>query len=135
MAQQIEKQMTLEELASRSEAARLRLTESHARLKHKLDLPSRARESVMERPAKWLGGSLAVGFMGSFLFRKKKPAPTRVKELKRQRGFLLGLLSLAVAMGKPLAKVYATKLVRDYLTGRIVAGARARFANAGKLRY
>lgn len=127
--------MTLEELVHRSEAARLRLTESHANLKHKLDLPSRARESVMEQPAKWLGGSLAAGFMGSFLFRKRKPAPARVKELKRQRGFLLGLLSLALAMGKPLAKVYATKLVKDYLTGRIAAGARARFANPGKPPY
>ena len=95
MAQQTEKQMTLQELTQRSEAARLRLTESHARLKHKLDLPARAKESVMEKPMKWLGGSLATGFMGSFLFRRKK-TPEKVKELKRQRGFLLGALSHVV---------------------------------------
>ena len=134
MAQQTEKQMTLQELTQRSEAARLRLTESHARLKHKLDLPARAKESVMEKPMKWLGGSLATGFMGSFLFRRKK-TPEKVKELKRQRGFLLGALSLALAMGKPLAKVYATKLLKDYLAGRIASGQWGRFANVGKPPY
>lgn len=127
--------MTLEELVRRSEAARLRLTESHASLRHKLDFPARARESLMEKPTKWLGGSLAAGFMGSLLFRKKKKAPERVRELKRQRGFLLGLLSLAFAMGKPLAKVYATKLLKDYLAGRIAAGSRGRFANVGQPPY
>ena len=126
--------MTLEELVRSSEAARLQLTVSHAHLKHTLDLPARAKESLMKKPGQWLGGSLVAGFMGSFLFRKKK-APAKVKKLKQQRGFLLGLLSLAFEMGKPLAEVYATKLLKDYLAARFVPGSRAWFTNAEKPPY
>jgi len=126
--------MKLEELVRSSQAARLRLTESHEHLRHRLDFPARAKESLLKNPGKWLGGILVAGFIGSYLF-KSKNTPVKVRELKRQRGFLLGLLSLALAMGRPLAKVYATKLLRNYLATRFASGSRARFANLEKPPY
>lgn len=116
---------TLAEMIRVSEASRQLLTESHTHMRRALDIPARIRESLSEAPGKWLGASLAAGLAASFLFRRKKP-PEKVKELKRQRGFLLGMLSLAFAMGKPLAKVYATRLLRDYLASRIANGSQAR---------
>ncbi len=126
--------MTLEELVRASEASRLRLTESHAHMRRALDVPDRLRHSLMEKPGKWMGASLAAGFVGSFLFRKKK-APAKVSELKRQRGFLLGSLSLAFAFGKPLAKAYAAKMLKDYLAARMVSGQQVRFPRNEKPPY
>lgn len=126
--------MTLEELVRRSEASRILLTESHARMKHALDFPSRARESLRDAPGKWLGGSLAVGFLTSFLFKRRK-SPAKVEKPKHRHGFLIGLLTLAFTMGKPFAKAYALKMLKDYLSARLVSGARERVARGGNQPY
>lgn len=125
MAHPTEITKALAQMVRVSEASRLVLTDSHAHMRRALDVPARIKESLLEAPGKWLGGSLVAGLAASFLFRRKKP-PEKVKELKRQRGFLLGLLSLAFAMGKPIAKVYATRMLRDYLASRIASGSQGR---------
>ncbi|QTN33459.1 hypothetical protein HZ994_14410 [Akkermansiaceae bacterium] len=119
--------MTLEQLVRTSEASRTRIAESHAHMRHALDFPARIKGSLMEKPGKWLGASLAAGFVGSFLFRKKK-SPPKARELKRRRGFLLGTLSLAFTLGKPLAKAYAAKAAKDYLAARLASGIPQRHA-------
>ena len=126
--------MTLDELVRSSEASRTRLTQSHAHMRRALDFPARIGGSLREAPGKWLGGSLAAGFVASFLFKRKK-APAKVEKLKRQRGFLLTMLSLGITMGKPLAKAYAAKMLKDYLAARLVTGSQAKFARGGKPPY
>lgn len=117
MAKPTEIDMTLAELVRVSEASRAQLAESQARLMKALDFPNRIKESLVTQPGKWLGASLLAGLATSFLFRRKK-APAKVTELKRQRGFLPGLLSLAFTVGKPLAKAYAAKMIKDRLSSR-----------------
>jgi hypothetical protein len=117
MAKPTEINMTLAELVRVSEASRVQLAESQARLRNAFDIPNRIKESLVTQPGKWLGVSLLTGFAISFIFRRKK-APAKVTELKRQRGFLLGLLSLAFTVGKPLAKAYAAKMLKDRLSAR-----------------
>lgn len=100
------------------------LTGAHERLSHALDLPSRIRSSITSAPAKWLGGSLLAGLATSLLFRPgKKKASTQVATVKKQRGFLLGLLALMFTLSKPALKIYATKLLKDYLARRYITGA------------
>ncbi len=123
MAQPTQKPIEITELIRRSEAARAQLGASHAALKRKLDVPARIRDSVVAEPTKWVGGSLAVGFMAKFLFRKKKPDSTkRIKKVKKQRNFFLGLLALGMTVAKPVARIYATKLIKDYFRNRLEAG-------------
>lgn len=125
MAQPTEIDKALAEMIRVSEASRHVLTESHDQLRRALDVPARIKESITGAPGKWLGGSLVAGLAASLLFRRKK-APEKVKELKRQRGFLLGLLSVAFTMGKPLAKAYATRMLGDYAASRIANGSQGR---------
>jgi hypothetical protein len=100
------------------------LTGAHTRLRHSLDLPSRIKAAITGAPAKWLGGALIAGFGASFLFRqdKKKPA-AKAAAVKKERGFLLGLLTLVFTLSKPAVKIYATKLLKDYLSRRLTTGA------------
>lgn len=114
--------MTLAELVRASEASRLRLTETHARVSHALDFPSRLKGSLLEKPAKWLGGSLAAGIAAGFLFKK-----TRRAEPRKHRGPVSSLFTLAFTMGKPFAKAYVLKLLKDYVQARLTEGTRERF--------
>ena len=111
----------LAELIRVGDVSRQRLAESHAHMQGFLDIPARIKSSFTEMPGRWLGGSLVAGLAASLLFRKGK-APEKVKTLKRQKGLLLGILSLAFTIGKPLAKVYATKILKEYLTSRFSSG-------------
>jgi hypothetical protein len=127
MAYQSEKSKQLAELVKQGEASRLILTGAHARLRHTLETPSRIKSSITGAPAKWLGGSLVVGFATSLLFRSgKKKAPAQVIRVKKERGFVLGLLTLAFTLVKPAAKIYATKLLKDYLSRRFNDGSATR---------
>jgi len=91
---------------------------------HALDLPSRLKASMSGSPAKWLGGSLAAGLVASLLFRsRKKNPPSRLATVKKERG---SLLSLAFSLSKPVLKIYATKLLKDYLARRLMAGEQGR---------
>jgi len=129
MAQTTEKSKRLAELVKRGEASRLRLTDAHARLRNTLDMPSRIKSSITGAPAKWLGGSLVAGFAASLLFRPgKKKVSARAVSAKKERGFVLGLLALAFTLSKPVVKIYATKLLKDYLSRRFLEGSQGRAA-------
>ena len=123
----------LAELIRRSEAARLSLSRSGARFKHKLSFAGRATDVVKSDPTKAIGGSIVAGFLlKKLLTRKKKSSPkaskleTKVLHLKKERGLLLSLLALIGMAARPAAKMYATKLIKDYLQRRLHSGLAAR---------
>lgn len=127
MAHPTEKSKKLAELVKRGEDSRLALSGAHARLSHALDMPSRIKSSITGAPAKWLGGSLLAGFAASLFLRpgkRKALAPAPIA--KKERGFLPGLLILAFTLSKPVVKIYATKLLKDYLSSRLAEGSRSR---------
>ncbi|MEP2775728.1 MAG: hypothetical protein ABJQ29_04620 [Luteolibacter sp.] len=133
MAKQIQAKPDLGELIRRSEAARASLSQSGAELKQKFNLAGRAKDAVKKDPAKAIGGSLVAGFvLKKLLFRKKKPSlrkahqAEKITHLKKERGFLLGLLALLATLAKPAVKMYATKLLKDYLQRRFLVGSQGR---------
>jgi hypothetical protein len=67
---------------------------------------------------KWLGGSLGVGFVGSLLFKSKGREP-KYEPIKKHRGWFIGLLLMMFSLAKPALKVYATKLLKDYLQNQL----------------
>ena len=131
----------LAELIRRSEAARESLSRSGARFKHKLSFAGKATSAVTSEPTKAIGGSILAGIiLKMLLFRKKKSSPkksgleNKVSHLKKERGLLLSLIALIGMAAKPAAKMYATKLIRDYLRNRFSSGYAAR-RNVTPLRH
>lgn len=127
MAYPTEKSKQLAELVRQGQASRLMLSGAHERLRHRLDLPSRLKTAITGAPSKWIGGSLVAGIAASLLFRPgKKKAPAKAVAIRKERGLLLGLLTLLFTLSKPAVKIYATKLLKDYLTRRFLTGAESR---------
>ncbi len=126
MAKSTQQKAELERLIRISEASRLRLSDAHSAFKNRLNAPARLAGSLKAEPSKWIGGSLVAGFLASRLFGSKKKPSGRVKEVKKQRNFLFGTLALAAAVAKPVARIYATNLVKDYLGKRFHSGIAAR---------
>lgn len=108
----------IERLIRLAEAARSSLTHEAVLLKQRLDLPARIRGSLKQHPAGWLLGSLASGLAASLLFRSK-PRPVE----KKHRGLPLTLLGLTLTAVRPMAKVWLTNQVKNYLTGQSRASA------------
>jgi hypothetical protein len=120
MAKPTQQSLELAELIRRSEAARIQIGHAHLQFKKKLDVPLRIRDSLKSSPLKWLGGSLGLGLLGSFLFRPKR-TEIRYEPEKKHRGWFVGLLMMLFALAKPTLKIYATKLIKDYLQNQLSA--------------
>lgn len=121
MAKPTHKQVELAELVRRSEAARFSIAEAHQDLMHKLDMPSRIKESMRAQPAKWIGGSIIAGYLGSFFFRSRRPKVREEARIsKKPRKPLPMLLSTIAILSKPAVKMYATKLLKDYIENQLV---------------
>ena len=103
----------LERLIRLSAASRSCLTSEAITLRQRLDFPTRIRTSLKSHPTAWLFGSIASGFVGSLMFRRKSAAP----EAKR-RGAVVTLLGLALTAARPFAKVWLADQVKSYLIGR-----------------
>lgn len=133
MAKQNKAKPDLGELIRRSDAARASLSHTGANLKEKLNFAGKAKDALRKEPAKAIGGSLVAGYvLKKILFRKKKPSPKALKEsgkisfLKKDRGFLISILALLGTAAKPAIKMYATKLLKDYLKRRLSSGSESR---------
>lgn len=118
----------LQALIERSDAARQVLVAKRVELSQKLDVVSRAKSNLTSNPAKLVGGSLVAGFvLKKVFFRKPKSRDSRknekIRHLKKERGLLVGLFALLAALAKPAAKMYAGKLLKNYLMNRFDAGA------------
>ena len=129
MAHQHKNKVDIQKLIERSEKARDTITEARLELKNKFDIAGRVRETLTSDPAKLVGGSVVGGyFLKKLFFRKKRREhPSyynnqEVSHLKKERGFLLGAIAMIVALAKPVAKMYATKLLKDYLQRRLRGG-------------
>jgi hypothetical protein len=122
MAKPTQKSSEIAELIRCADAARFQIGQAHHRLKQKLDIPLRIRDSLKSSPLKWLTGSLATGFVGSFLFRSRKP---RKDEAKKSRGWIMSSLSMAFNLAKPALKIYGAKILQDYLQHQLARRAAA----------
>ena len=118
MAKSTQKSLELAELILRSDVARFQIGQAHHKLKQKLDIPLRIRDSLKSSPLKWLGGSLGVGFMGSFLFKSKRRQPKYSIE-KKHGGWFTRLLLISFSLAKPALEIYATKFLKDYLQNQL----------------
>ena len=103
----------LERLIRLAAASRSCLTSEVIALRQRLDFPTRIRGSLKSHPTAWLFGSLASGFAGSLMFRRKSAAPET-----KPRGSVVTLLGLALTAARPFAKVWLADQVKSYLIGR-----------------
>jgi hypothetical protein len=118
MDRKLSKDQEIERLIRLGDAARSCLEDEVILLKQRLDVPARIRGSLKDHPAGWLLGSLASGLAASLLLRLK-PRPAE----KKHRGLPLTLLGLTFAAVRPMAKVWLTGQVKNYLTGQSRASA------------
>lgn len=127
MAAKIKKLREIERLKEEAKAARVGITASKDRLTNQFAVVERMKDALTSKPAIVVAGSLVGGFLlkrilpsGARRVRKKSSAQKvdRIQSLKKERGFLVGLIGLLIALAKPAAKLYATKLVKDYFAGR-----------------
>lgn len=123
MAKPTEKSKQIAEFIKQGENSRLVLSDANCRLIQSLDVPSRIRSSLTGAPSKWLGGSLIAGLAASLLFRRqKKTAPERIFTTKKEHGIFHEILALVFTLSKPAIKIYATKLLEEYLSRRMREG-------------
>lgn len=130
----------IQKLIERSEAARGILAEARVELRHKFDFGSRIKEALTSQPAKLIGGSVLAAILLKKIFSKKstrsEPGKSRrISHLKKERGVLLGVLTMLVALAKPAVKMYASKLLKDYLGRRFDGGSGRRPVQGSIPRY
>lgn len=142
MAHKHQEKVNIQKLIERSEKARETITEARLELKNKFDVAGRVREAVTSDPVKLVGGSLVGGYLLKKIFFRGKRHPKRapkhreeVNHLKKERGVLIGILGMFLALAKPAAKMYATKLIRDYFKKRLASGTAGRPAAANIPKY
>jgi hypothetical protein len=120
MAKTTQKSLELAELIRCSDVARFQISQAHLQLKQKLDIPLRIRNSLKASPLKWLGGSVAAGFVGSLLFRSKRKQPKLESgSEKKSRGWFFALLMMLFTLVKPTLKIFASKILKDYLQNQM----------------
>lgn len=88
-------QERIRELIDQASQARAQLARESQRLRRKLDIPARIRESLKEHPVRWLCGSLSSGIAASFLMRRR----TRTIHKAPHNKLWVGLI---IAAAKPL---------------------------------
>lgn len=113
MDRKLSKSEQIEELIRQGESCRSQLRDGAISLQQRLDIPARVRSSLKGNPTGWIFGSMATGLAASWIFRRK-PAASGVKH----RGLPFTLLSLAFTAVRPLAKVWLTGQLKNYLTAR-----------------
>ncbi len=113
MDRKLPKSQEIDRLIRLAESARSTMESEAISLKHRLDVPSRIRDSLRTHPTGWLFGSVASGLAASLLFRRK---PARAE--KPTRGMALTLLGLLLTVVRPMAKVWLTGQLKNFLAAR-----------------
>lgn len=111
MDRELPKDQQIEQLIRQGRNARLFLGNEAAALRQKLDVPARLRSSLKSHPTGWLFGSAASGLAASLLLRRK-PAPSS----KQDRGMPFKILGLILTLVRPMAKLWLSGQVKNYLT-------------------
>lgn len=94
-------------LSARLAASRASLGSDLARIRHRLDVPARVKDSILSKPLVWFGGSLGVGLLASMLLRRPRP---QVRESKASRSSLWKLaLGGAFTLARPALQTWAMK--------------------------
>lgn len=104
----------INDLLRRSQLARERLSVDLSEFKHRLDVPSRLKDSLQSNPTGWIGGGLVAGLLASLAIRKGRPAP----EKKRRSGITGLALTAAGAVARPMLKAWLGNKLRDSLATR-----------------
>lgn len=118
MAQKLSEDQEIQNLIRKAQSARICITGEVTALKAKLDVPARIKNSLRIHPSGWLVGSLASGLIGSLLIRGRRSSGA--KRERKKGGLLFGLFGLALAVIRPLAKVWLKDQVKNYLSGQPV---------------
>lgn len=103
----------IQRLIDTGASARATLGSEIRTFKHKVDVPSRLKDSLKSHPTGWLGGSVVAGMAGSLLFRRKAK-----REKPRKKGIIAFLLTLAFAAFRPFLKVWLAGQVKNYLSAK-----------------
>ena len=111
MDRKLPKTSEIQRLIELSAASRSVLDREASALRHRLDVPSRIRGSLKQHPTGWLVGSLASGLAASLIFRRKPSID------KKRRGIPGVLLGLTLTAARPLAKVWLTNQLKDWVAG------------------
>jgi hypothetical protein len=111
MARKLPENPEIQRLIRLSEASRSCLEFEVVALQHKLDVPSRIRDSLREHPSTWLAGSLVSGLAASLMFRRKPVVE------KKRRGIAGVLLGLTLTAARPLAKVWLAGQLKQWAAG------------------
>ena len=118
MAQSPHNSLEIQRLIRLSAASRQCLSNEAAALRHLLDVPARISHAVSSHPAKWLGGSAAVGLVTTLLLRRKPAA-----SLRPRRGLPGTLLAMAFNAGRPIIKSWLLGQVKQF----VISQARSKF--------
>jgi hypothetical protein len=100
-------------LIHRSAQARDCLEIEAVRIKKRFDIQAKLRQSLSAHPASWLVGSLSSGLAASLLLTPRRRR--HAEKSKKQRGISRMLLGLALTTARPLAKVWLSKQVAQWL--------------------
>lgn len=101
-------------LLRQSEASRTSLAAEMARIRHRLDVPTRVTESLKNHPLAWLLGSLGSGLAVSLFFRRK-PAIIR----QSGRGLKSALLGYAFTAARPLLEAWLAGRLKNWVGGLV----------------
>ena len=101
------------DLLRRSQLGRDRLSVDVSEFKHRIDIPSRLKDSLDRNPIGWIGGGLAVGLLASMTLRRSAPAAP-----KRKSGLVGLAITVAGTLARPLLKTWLTGKLRSTLDSR-----------------
>lgn len=113
--------MIPQELLKEVQASRLAIERDIAAFKYRVDIPSRAKDSIRNKPLQWLGGAAAFGFFVSVL----RPRRRRTQTLAKSRagadvivdekkswtliGVLIALIKALMPLARPALTAFAAK--------------------------
>ncbi len=106
-------------LLARSAAARSAIQTEVDKLKQRLNVAGRLRDSLRSKPSSWLLGSTAAGLAAGILFpRFRRASPSSPL---RGKSTALRLLGLAWSAAQPFAKVWLANQLRSWLAHRALS--------------
>ena len=109
----------LAELIRLSELSRRVMATAHTSLQRRLSVPLMLRDSLQSGPKKWIAGSLAAGLVVSRFLRPRRQNPKPLSGVKKQKGLVMSAVSLAVSAAMPFLKLYAAKLLEEYVSSQL----------------
>jgi hypothetical protein len=111
-------ELEIERLIRLAAASRACLNAETRALKHRLDFPSRLKDSLKRKPTLWMIGATVTGFVGSGLFRRKlKVSKIQTQGLvsEKSRGMIPILLGLAITAARPVVKVWLIEQLKNFV--------------------